>query len=277
MSLLANYKQDLTIRHLSLRTINCYVKHVEKFLKFSKTSINTISSERIKDYLHYLIVQRKYSQATIKQTYGAVKYFIVYTLKKDWNLLKIPVVKSARRKLPDILSREEIKRLLDCTTNLKHKAILMLIYSAGLRVSEAANLMIKDIDSCNMTIKVRQGKGKKDRFTILSEKLLATLRRYYKQYKPVKWLFSGMVSSNPITTRTIQTVFKNKCSEAKILKDVGVHCLRHSFATHLLEQGTDLVRIRNLLGHKSLKTTSIYLHTAQIDTKILSPLDFTGS
>ena len=179
-----------------------------------------------------------------------------------------------RKRLPEVLATSEIKALLQATTNLKHRTILMTIYAAGLRVSEAATLRINDIDSKRMLIRVRQGKGNKDRYTLLSEVNLSLLRTYWKEYRPKTWLFPGVTPNKPITTRTIQKVFQMGKEKAKISKDVSVHSLRHSFATHLLESGTDIYYIQRLMGHSSTKTTSLYIHLKQEDLlKIKSPID----
>lgn len=185
----------------------------------------------------------------------------------------IPRTKKAK-KLPIVLSKDEVKRIINVTANLKHKAIFATTYAAGLRVSEVANLRIKDIDSSNMQIRVSQGKGNKDRYTLLSEKNIEILREYFKVYHPTTWLFPGMLKDDPINTRTIQKVFVRAKQKAGIKKDATIHSLRHSFATHLLEAGTDIYHIQQLLGHTNVKTTSIYIHLTNHNVlKLTSPLD----
>jgi len=172
------------------------------------------------------------------------------------------------------LSEAEVKNILSNVNNLKHKVILMTIYSAGLRISEAINLKIKDIDSNRMQIRVEQSKGKKDRYTLLSKKTLEMLRLYFKEYKPKEWLFEGAKEGTPYSAKSIQTIFTEATKLAGIKKRATVHTLRHSFATHLLENGTDLRYIQSLLGHESSKTTEIYTHiTTKGFDQILSPLD----
>ncbi len=190
---------------------------------------------------------------------------------------KLPRPKK-EKKLPDILSQLEIERILMASRNLKHKAILTLVYSAGLRVSEVSSLKVNDIDSNRMLIHLRQGKGRKDRYTILSSGALEILRKYYAaQYKLDDWLFPGEEKGAHISERTIQKIFVNACKYASIDKRVSVHSLRHSFATHLLEAGIDLRYIQELLGHSSSKTTEIYTHVSIKDLgKIKSPLDSIG-
>jgi len=175
--------------------------------------------------------------------------------------------------LPEVLSQEEIVKVMNATVNLKHKAILMTIYSAGLRIGEAINLRVKDIDSKRMQIRVEQAKGKKDRYTLLSNKTLALLRKYVAEYKPKEWLFEG-INGGQYSTSSIQANLKIAVDKVGIKKRVTVHTLRHSFATHLLESGTDIRYIQSLLGHSSGKTTEIYTHiTTRGFDQIVSPID----
>lgn len=175
--------------------------------------------------------------------------------------------------LPEVLSEEEVTAILKSIINLKHKALIMTIYSGGLRISELINLKVKDIDSDRMNIRVAQSKGKKDRYTLLSKKTLLTLRQYFKEFKPKEWLFEGE-GGGPYTDSSIYQIFKKALASAKIKKKVSIHSLRHSFATHLLENGTDLRYIQNLLGHSSSKTTEIYTHiTNKGFDQIKNPLD----
>ena len=177
-------------------------------------------------------------------------------------------------KLPIVLSLQEVLSIFNAVSNLKHKAMLMITYDAGLRVSETANLLVSDIDSSRMSIFVRQGKGQRDRYSLLSQANLLVLREYWRQYRPSSYLFPGASPDTPISTRTIQQVFYDARNKAGIDKPNAVHSLRHSFATHLLEAGTDLFRIQQLLGHFSLETTSKYLHMVQGKVlQVKSPLD----
>ena len=177
-------------------------------------------------------------------------------------------------RLPNVLSKEDVSHILNALQNEKHKTILFLIYSAGLRVGEVVRLQIKDIDTKRMLIKVRQGKGRKDRYTLLSEVALKQLKKYYLLYKPELWLFPGGKDGSFLTERTVERIFENACTVAKIKANVSVHSLRHSFATHLLEGGTDLRYIQELLGHSSSKTTEIYTHVTEKKlSNIRSPLD----
>ncbi|MBU3203514.1 tyrosine-type recombinase/integrase [Clostridium algidicarnis] len=186
---------------------------------------------------------------------------------------KIFRIKQPRR-LPAVLSPEEIKSIFDVTENLKHKAILMTVYSAGLRVSEVCNLKITDIDSKNMQILIREGNGKKDRYSLLSKANLEILREYWKRYHPTEYLFSRRYRTDAITPRSVQRVMEKSVKKAKITKNATVHTLRHSFVTHLLGVGTDICYIQRLLGHTRITTTTIYLHLRRMDLlNIKSPLD----
>jgi site-specific recombinase XerD len=194
-------------------------------------------------------------------------------MRRPWDVEKIPCMKKPER-LPVILDKGEVKRLFAATANLKHRTMLMLAYSAGLRVSEAAHLKIADIDTTRMTVLVRQGKGKKDRYTVLSKVALETLIAYLRRYRPTAWLFPGMIPGRPITIDSFDRVMKAAKNRAGITKAVTMHSLRASFATHLIEEGTDLHRVQLLLGHRSPRTTVLYLHVSRKDlSTIKSPLD----
>lgn len=265
-------KADLELKGYSSKTLSAYIKRVEGFANYFGKSPDDLGEGEIKEYLHHLITLQR-SDSCVNGVYSALKFLYKVTLQKDWSNLKIPRTKM-RKRLPEVLATSEIKALLHATTNLKHRTILMTLYAAGLRVSEVANLKVNDIDSKRMLIRVRQGKGNKDRYTILSEVNLSLLRTYWKEYRPKTWLFPGVVANKSITTRTIQKVFQTSKEKAKITKNVSVHSLRHSFATHLLESGTDIYHIQRLMGHSSTKTTSMYIHLKQENLlKIKSPID----
>jgi integrase/recombinase XerD len=181
------------------------------------------------------------------------------------------------RKLPVVLSKKEVHSVFSVIPNLKHRSILMTIYSGGLRLNEATHLKVSDIDSKRMTIHVQQGKGNKDRYTLLGKHTLQILRMYWKLYHPVDWLFPSQRLNQPISHSSIQRVFKEVLHKSGIKKKASVHTLRHSFATHLLESGTDLYHIQRLLGHTTIHTTSMYLHMTRKDlTRIISPVDLLG-
>jgi integrase/recombinase XerD len=269
-------EMDMKLRRLSPRTIATYLTCIKNVALYFRKSPAKLSDEEIRDYLYYLIEERKASQARISQCYSALKFFFEHTIQRPWNHQRIPRSKQ-RKKLPGVLSRQEVESIFSATENLKHRAILMTIYSAGLRISEATRLKVSDVDSGRMTIRVSEGKGLKDRYTLLGERNLELLRLYYKAYRPSDWLFPGKDPSEPIDVSSVQRVFRASLYKAGIKKKASVHTLRHSFATHLLESGVDLYYIQRLLGHKSAGTTSVYLHVTGKDIgKIRSPIDLPG-
>ena len=246
---------------------------MKSFALYFHRSPAELGDQEIREYLHYLIQEKKASQSVISQSYSALKFLYETTLKRDWNGLRIPRAKMGK-KLPVVLSQQEIQAIFSATRNLKHRALLMTIYSAGLRVSEAVHLKVSDIDSQRMMIRVQQGKGDKDRYTLLAKRTLEVLREYWREYRPKDWLFYSHSFERPLSSRTVQVVLNRVLHQAGIKKPATVHTLRHSFATHLLEAGTDLYHIQHLLGHKSPKTTTIYLHLSRKDmVNVISPID----
>ena len=270
--LIKKMTNDMQLRGFSPKTIYAYTSHVKRFEQYFQESPSCMGEKQIRQYLLYVISQG-ISSSYANGCYSALRFLYETTLSMDWNMKNIPRSKK-QCKLPVVLSRQEVLSIFDAVSNLKHKAILMTTYDAGLRVSETANLLLSDIDSSRMSIFVRQGKGQRDRYSLLSETNLLLLREYWLQYKPSSYLFPGSSPEKPISCRTIQQVFYDARKKAGIQKKASVHSLRHSFASHLLEAGTDLFRIQQLLGHFNLETTSRYLHMVQ--PKILqvkSPLD----
>ncbi|MCE7699772.1 MAG: site-specific integrase [Methanobacterium paludis] len=266
-------KIDMELRGYSPTTIKYYIGNVSRLAEYFNKSPEVLSTEEIREYLHYCITERHLSEGTVSTIYSALKFFYEKTLEREWKTEKIVRIKE-HKKLPAILSKSEVKSIFDASDNLKHKTILMTIYAAGLRVSEAAKLKITDIDSKNMQIIIREGKGKKDRYTLLSKANLKILREYWKRYQPKTYLFPGDNPEGPISVRAIQKVFAAAKEKVGIKKKATVHTLRHSFATHLLEAGTDICYIQRLLGHTSINTTTIYLHLRRMDLlNIESPLD----
>jgi len=265
--------QEMQVRNYAERTVVSYVHCIERLSLYYKTSPDLLSIDQIKSYLHYCVTDKQESAATINQIISAVKILFTDVLHRSWEPLKL---KRARKdkKLPAVFSKHEISLLFNSVKNLKHKLILITAYSAGLRINEVCHLKINDIDSDRMQIRVSKGKGKKDRFTLLSPNTLTLLRTYYKQYRPTKYLFEGYVIGRPLHQRTAQHLFSKAIKRAGITKPVSFHSLRHSFATHLLEQGTNLRLIQQLLGHNSLRSTSVYLHLSCFDPKqVSSPFD----
>jgi integrase/recombinase XerD len=266
-------KRDLELKNYSPKTRSAYLASVRSFALHFHRSPDDLGDHEIREYLHYLLTDRKVSQSAMSQAYSGLKFFYETTLKRDWDGFRIPRVKM-RKKLPVVLSQQEVQALFSVIRNLKHRAILMTIYSAGLRVSEAVHLKVSDIDSQRMMIHVQQGKGDKDRYTLLANRTLDLLRGYWREYRPQDWLFYSHSFERPLSSRTVQKVFERALHQAEIKKPATVHTLRHSFATHLLEAGTDLYHIQHLLGHKTPSTTTIYLHLSRRDlVKVISPID----
>jgi site-specific recombinase XerD len=266
-------KRDLELKNYSPKTRVCYLTAVKSFALHFHRSPDQLSEEEIREYLHYLIQDKKASQSVISQAYSALKFFNETTLKRDWNGFRIPRAKM-RKRLPVVLSPQEIQAILSAPRNLKHRALLMTIYSAGLRVSEVVHLKVSDIDSQRMVIRVQQGKGAKDRYTILARRTLEVLRDYWRAYRPEEWLFPGQPAKGALSISSVQKIFEKALHRAGVKKPATVHTLRHSFATHLLEAGTDLYHIQRLLGHTTPKTTAIYLHLSRKDLGgVSSPLD----
>jgi site-specific recombinase XerD len=264
---------SMELRGFAKSTQRTYLAHMQRFYMFCGKAPASVGYKEVRAFLHHAITVRKLSSAYVNSAYGALKFYYQSVLFREWNMLHVPRVKR-KSFLPTILTLQEVRQILDATSNLKHKAILTTIYSAGLRVSEVAHLQITDIHSANMRLLVRQSKGNKDRFSILSENNLLLLRQYWKAYRPNLWLFPGIPDSKHISVRTIQSVFKDSLHAAGISKDVSVHTLRHCFATHLLNQGASILQIKELLGHADIQTTSIYLHLTHAQVLGLkSPLD----
>jgi site-specific recombinase XerD len=240
--------------------------------KYHNASIDEISIDQVKDFLQYSIETRKVSVSYINQVISAVKILQKDVLGKDWESIRIKRPRRVKN-LPVVLSKEEVKSIIETTRNLKHRTILAVIYSAGLRISELISLRPSDIDSDRKQIRVL-GKGNKYRYTLLSGNTLGMLRIYWRAYRPARYLFEGYIKGQPVSRSTVQIVFRKAIIKAGINKQATVHSLRHSFATHLLESGVNLKIIQSLLGHSSLRTTSIYLHVTRFDpASIKSPFD----
>lgn len=269
-------KQHLNIRGYSTLTVNAYLDHMKNFIAFHMKSPDHITLDDITTYQAFLVYSKKVSSSTLNIAVCAIKYFYKHIIQTDWNFECISFQKRPKS-LPSVLSKEEITRIINAAPNLKYKAVIQTLYSAGLRLAELVNLHLTDIDSKRMLIRIRQGKGKKDRYVMLSNTLLTTLRQYWKQAdpKPRSYLFPG--TPNPHThfsRRSVQRLVKETTLLAHIDKPVSPHILRHSFATHLLEAGVNIRVIQKLLGHKSLRATELYTHVAQnYINETESPLD----
>jgi site-specific recombinase XerD len=272
------YLKKLEEKRYSPNTIKTYTGLFSEFTNyFADRDLGSLEEKEIMEFSHYLATIRKVSESHQNTAINAIKFY--YEKVKSGPRKFYPIDRPIReKKLPEVCSEEEIVNIFQNIDNLKHKAILMTIYSAGLRVGEAVNLKISHIDSDRMVIRIENGKGKKDRNSLLSVKTLKTLRDYFKAYHPNEYLFEGQGSTkeNPIpySERSIQVIVKKAAKKAGIKKDISAHTLRHSFATHLLEQGVDLRYIQELLGHASSKTTEVYTHvTSKGFRNLKSPLD----
>jgi site-specific recombinase XerD len=265
---------ELRLRNYSSKTLKAYKSCLRSFIQhIAPKHPKEITNNEIRKYVLYLIETKKLSPATVNQVYNALRFLYVELYKKPFVIGSLPRPQK-ENKLPSVLSQEEVLKILSNVDNLKHKTMLMLIYSAGLRVGESVNLKINDIDGERKLIHIRAGKGKKDRYTLLSDSVLEMLRIYYKEYKPKEFLFEGQGEREHLSERSIQNVFHRAVAEAGIRKKMSIHGLRHSFATHLLESGVDLRYIQELLGHNSSKTTEIYTHVSKKSlAKIVNPLD----
>jgi site-specific recombinase XerD len=264
---------ELKLMGYSFKTIKAYRNHIKRFFEFARKNPEELEVNDIRKYLFFLLDQRACSHSYVNQAVSALKFLCGNVLKQNHLIINIPRPKK-ERKLPEVLSQNDIPRILQSVNNEKHRAILTLTYSAGLRISEVVHLKIEDIDGERMLIHVRQGKGRNARYTILSREALKVLRNYIKAYRPKTWLFPGGKEGKHLTERSVQKIFERALKKAGIKKDVSIHSLRHSFATHLLENGTDLRYIQELLGHKHSKTTEIYTHVSEKEMRrIQSPLD----
>jgi len=267
-------EKEMQYRNYSPRSVESYVKLMSQLEKKHETSLDKISAEQFKTYLHGRICHENISVSMINQCISAFKILQVDVLNRTWETIKI---KRPRRekKLPVVLSQNEVAQIISATKNIKHKALLMLAYSAGLRRQEIQFIKPSAIDSECMRVHVVQGKGKKDRYTILSQKTLDHLRFYFKAERPAVYLFETQLKRGQnLSEQTLNSIIKNSAKKAGIKKNVSFHTLRHCFATHLLEQGVNLRVIQEFMGHVSLKTTSVYLHLANINkANIISPLD----
>ncbi len=266
------YLQKLELKKYSINTAKTYTAMFEAFINhYKEKEIIALGEVEIRDYLSNKI-SKHVSNSQLNQIINSIKFYyeIVLGMPNRFYQIERPKKKDT---LPVVLSKEEVKSIINCTTNIKHHCILSVIYSSGLRISELLNLKISDIDSSRMMIRVEDSKGGKDRYTLLSKSLLIELRLYYKQYRPKNYLIEGR-DGGQYSTASIGKILKNACRKANIRKKVITHTLRHSFATHLLEQGTDLRSIQTLLGHYSIATTEIYTHVANTTMRnIKNPLD----
>lgn len=274
MASIESFKRYLLSKRYSPNTINTYSEALKSFLTFCNTkAIKEITNQDVISYNNDYILKNKFSSSYQNQIVNAIKLY--FRIVKETAIEIDKIHRPKREKvLPNVLSKEEIKLILNAHSNMKHKTMLSLIYSCGLRRSELLNLKPTDIDSNRNIVIIRQSKGKKDRIAPLSPKILVMLRAYYIVYKPKIWLFEGQIENEAYDARSLSNVLKQALTKAGITKPVSLHWLRHSYATHLLESGTDLRYIQELLGHSSSKTTEIYTHVSTKSLQqIKSPFD----
>ncbi len=252
---------DMEIRNFSRNTQLSYLQQVSSFAKYFQRSPEALGPDEIRAYQVYITTERKLAPGSLSIVASALRFLYKVTLKRDWVDAEIPLPK-APFKLPVILSREEVAHFLDSVGSLKHRTILTTAYAAGLRISEVTRLKVTDIDSQRMMLRVEQGKGQKDRYVMLSPQLLDILRDYWKATRPTQWLFPGDLPRRPISKHAVEQACQKAHRVSGIKKPITPHSLRHAFATHLLESGTDVRTIQLLMGHRSLATTARYLKVA---------------
>lgn len=266
--------EDMKIRNAAPATIDAYTYHVRRFADFTQKPLDRVTPEDVRNFQLDLIETRKVAYSSFNQAVCALRYLYTHTIRVPWPVTMLPFGKRPRT-LPVVLSRQEVDALLQCTPNLKHRTFFSTLYACGLRLAEAAQLKIADIDSHRMMIRVAHGKGNKERHVPLSPRLLQELRAYWVHCRPSLHLFPGKTADRPYAGTSIQKAIKQAATRAGIKKRVHPHVLRHSYATGLLEAGVDLLTISRLLGHASFTTTMVYLHCRREHLRsVPSPLDW---
>jgi len=253
---------DMLVRGFAERTRAAYLAQVRGLAKYYHRGPDRLTEEEVQAYVVYLLKERHWAWSSCNQAVSAFRFFYHHTLKRKGVEFVVPMARQPQ-KIPEVPSREEIARIIDGTANIRDRVMLELAYGGGLRVSEIASLRVRDIDSEQKCIWVRGGKGGKDRSTLLSEQLLEELRHYWYSFRPAEWLFPRRGGRAPIDPSTIQKMWTQAKRRAGVTKQCGIHSLRHAFATHLLEAGTDMVTVQRLMGHGSIQTTLRYLHLAR--------------
>jgi integrase/recombinase XerD len=266
--------EDMQVRNLALNTQASYVRQISLFARHFNKSPEQLGPEDIRIYQVYLTKEKNLAPSSILIAVAALRFLYKVSLKKDWTFEDVIPAPKKPQKLPVVLSPEEVLQFLGCVSSTKHRAILTTCYAAGLRISETVHLKPTDIDSQRMVIRVEQGQGQKDRYVMLSPKLLETLRSYWRAVQPKGWLFEGDVSGQPINRSSVELACQKARQLSRIRKPITPHSMRHAFAVHLLESGTDVRTIQLLLGHRSLATTARYLRIATSKVcSTSSPLD----
>ncbi len=272
--LIQRMAEDMLLRNLAQKTIDSYTYHIGRFAAFIGKPVEDAVPEDLRSFQLHLVQERKVSWSSFNQAVCGLRFLYRTTLPRPWHVTMIPFGKRPK-KLAAVLGADEVDRLLQCVTCLKHRTLLLTLYAAGLRLSEGASLTIADIDSQRMLLRIACGKGQKERLVPLSPRLLTALREYWKQVRSPKYLFPGSTFEVRISSTTIQKSCKAAVAKAGILKNVTPHTLRHSYATGLLEAGVDLLTIGHLLGHKSFSTTMVYLHVRRPHMESTpSPIDW---
>jgi site-specific recombinase XerD len=265
-------QQALVVRGMSPRTQEAYLAAVQGLAQHYHQRPDTLSEEQLHAYIRHLIEQRHLAPSSVRVAVMGLRFFYTHTLQRPFASLPLP---KGTKTLPVVLSREEVARILASTATLRERALLMTTYGGGLRVSEVVGLRVSDIDAQRDMLRVEQGKGRKDRYTLLGPRLLAELRHYWQVYRPTRpWLFPQRTKAVPMDPSTAQKIYYAAKQRAGVTKGGGIHALRHAFATHLVEAGTDLATLQQLLGHDSITTTMRYVHVAR--SRVVahgSPLD----
>ena len=266
--------EDMQIRNLARNTQDSYLQQIARFAHHFRQSPESLGLEEIRTYQGYLTTERKLAPGSIMIAVAALRFLYKVTLRRAWPVTELIPAPKKPQTLPIVLSRVEVQRFLESVPTRKHRTILSVCYAAGLRISEAVRLQPAHIDSARMVLRVEQGKGQKDRYVMLSPRLLALLRAWWKVAKPRPWLFPGDRADQPISRSAVEVACRQAQRQCGIRKPITPHSLRHAFATHLLEGGTDLRTIQLLLGHRSLATTSRYLRIATLTVcATASPFD----
>ena len=273
--LLKKMSQDMNMRNFSHYTYDFYMRKTKEMIKYFNKPMEEVTIEELRDYLYkHLLLERKLSDKTVNHYNSVIRFIYEVTLDKLINKKQIPMRK-LKKKVYKVLTKEELSTFFKCVDNFKFRTIFMLIYGSGLRIGEVVNLHISDIDSKNMRVFVREGKGNKERYTILPKVSLEMLRKYWTEYRPkvnTDILFLNDLNK-PINQYVIRTHFRKYRRKAKINEKVTVHTLRHCYATNLIENGATLIQVKELMGHSNIRSTMAYIHVANIDLEIESPLD----
>jgi integrase/recombinase XerD len=265
--------RELQLRRRSAKTIESYVTAVRQLAEYYQRAPDQLEREEVRDWIHHLLVEKRLADASVNLKIQALRFFFRHVLQRSDFDLKTPTRRS--RKLPQALSRSEVKRVIEAAALPRHRVMLMTAYAAGLRVKELVSLSIHDLDAQRHLLRVPCGKGSKERYTLLSDALLEHLREHWRRERPqAEWLFPGLDSRRPLTTTAVQRAWMAAKTKSGVVRGKGIHTLRHSFATHLLEAGVDLVTIQRLLGHSAISTTTRYLHITESRVgRLQSPFD----